>query len=263
MLRKAIGSAATVLCPDMEDSVPLSGKEEARDRIVSLLPEMNKAEGMLFPRVNGPETPFFNQDIESLMSQRTQIDGICVPMVNNVEQVHQLPKEVPLIVQIETTEAVSNLRDILRDDSRNIVAACFGADDFLTDFGIQRDHSKDQELLHFARCSIALESRAHGVISIDTPYVHFKNPEGLKSEISYLKTIGMKAKMAIHPLQVDIINEGFSLSKEEIEYAQRLVSAFEEAMAEGKGAIDFENKMVDVPVYKRMLLTLKEAGVQD
>lgn len=121
MLRKAIGSAATVLCPDMEDSVPLSGKEEARDRIVSLLPEMNKAKGMLFPRVNGPETPFFNQDIESLMSQRTQIDGICVPMVNNVEQVHQLPKEVPLI---------------LRDDSRNIVAACFGADDFLTDFGI-------------------------------------------------------------------------------------------------------------------------------
>ena len=97
---------------------------------------------------------------------------------------------------------------------------------------------------------------------MDTPYVFFKNPEGLKNELKYLKSIGMKGKFAIHPSQVDLINAAFSLTPTEIQYAERLVLEFEKALKEGKAAIDFENKMVDVPVYKRMLNALKESGLR-
>lgn len=108
----------------------------------------------------------------------------------------------------------------------------------------------------------ALHCAAHKVISIDTPYVHFKNPEGLKQELEYLKTIGIKAKFAIHPLQIDIINEAFLPNEQQIQFAQGLVAAFEQAMKDGKAAIDYENKMCDVPVYKRMVNILKRAGLR-
>ena len=69
----------------------------------------------------------------------------------------------------------------------------------MTEFGIQRDHEKDIEILDYARKVIAIESRATNIISMDTPYVFFKNPEGLKKELTYIKSIGMKGKFAIHP----------------------------------------------------------------
>jgi len=79
-----------------------------------------------------------------------------------------------------------------------IIAAAFGADDFTADIGVHRSDN-DQEL-DFARKLFALTCAAFdGIVSIDTPYVHFKNQEGLKEELKYLKSIGIKAKFAIHP----------------------------------------------------------------
>jgi citrate lyase subunit beta/citryl-CoA lyase len=140
------------------------------------------------------------------------------------------------------------------------VAGAFGADDFLTDFGIERRYNLEE--LDYFRKYFALHCAAHKVVSIDTPYVHFKDPEGLKEEVEYLKEIGMKAKFAIHPLQIDIINETFRPNEIEVKFAQGLVVAFEKAMEEGKAAINYENKMCDVPVYKRMVNLLKRAGLR-
>lgn len=141
-----------------------------------------------------------------------------------------------------------------------IIAGAFGADDFLTDFGIERKYNLEE--LDYFRKHFALHCAAHKVVSIDTPFVHFKDPEGLKKELDYLKNIGMKAKFAIHPLQIDIINEEFRPTAQEIQFAEGLVKAFEQAMEEGKAAIDYENKMCDVPVYKRMVNILKRAGMR-
>ena len=141
-----------------------------------------------------------------------------------------------------------------------VIGSAFGADDFLTDFGIERKYNLEE--LDYFRKYFALHCAAHKIVSIDTPYVHFKNPEGLKQELEYLKGIGMKAKFAIHPLQIDIINEAFRPTENEIKFAQGLVKAFEDAMKEGKAAISYENKMCDVPVYKRMINLLKRAGLR-
>jgi citrate lyase beta subunit len=141
-----------------------------------------------------------------------------------------------------------------------IVAGAFGADDFLTDFGIERSYKLEE--LDYFRKYFALHCAAHKVVSIDTPYVYYKDLEGLKIGLKYLKGIGMKAKFAIHPLQIDIINEAFRPSEIEVKFAQGLVVAFEKAMKEGKAAISYENKMCDIPVYKRMVNLLKRAGLR-
>lgn len=98
--------------------------------------------------------------------------------------------------------------------------------------------------------------------SIDTPYVQFKNPEGLQQQLDYLKSIGMKAKFAIHPTQIDQINATFSPSAEEVDYYSRMVEQFERAQTEeGKAAIVFENKMVDIAAYRRAKALLSRAAM--
>jgi len=90
------------------------------------------------------------------------------------------------------------MKEIFTIGKNRIIAAAFGADDFTADFDVYR--SDDDKELDFARKLFALTCHAFGIVSIDTPYVHYKNPEGLKNELIYLKSIGIKAKFAIHPV---------------------------------------------------------------
>ena len=90
-----------------------------------------------------------------------------------------------------------NMKEIFGYGQPRIIAAAFGGDDFTADFGVYR--SDDDRELHFARQMFALTCHAYGITSIDTPYVQYKNQEGLQKELKYLKDIGMKAKFAIHP----------------------------------------------------------------
>jgi citrate lyase subunit beta/citryl-CoA lyase len=93
-------------------------------------------------------------------------------------------------------------KEIFSAGKSRIIAAAFGADDFTADFEVYR--SKDDKELDLARKLFALTCHAFGIVSIDTPYIYYKEPEGLKRELEYLKSIGMKAKFAIHPVNNSI-----------------------------------------------------------
>lgn len=90
------------------------------------------------------------------------------------------------------------MKEIFTAGKDRIIAATFGADDFTADYDIFR--SDDDKELDYVRKLFALTCRAYGITSIDTPNIHFKNPDILKKELVYLKSIGMKAKFAIHPV---------------------------------------------------------------
>jgi citrate lyase beta subunit len=101
------------------------------------------------------------------------------------------------------------------------------------------------------------------VLALDTPYFAFRNPEGLRHNALASKKIGFKGKFAIHPAQIDMINEVFSPSAAEVEYARRVVEAFEEAERAGRGSTSLDGKVVDVPVVKRARALLEVAqGMQ-
>jgi citrate lyase beta subunit len=143
-----------------------------------------------------------------------------------------------------------NCKEILLEGKDRFIAAAFGADDFTADFEVYRSESDIE--LDFARKYFALHCHAYGITSIDTPYVQYKNPAGLRDQLTYLKTIGMKAKFAIHPTQIDLINEVLNPSAEEIEYYKRMVDAFDHMVeTQGKAALQFENKMIDVAAFRR------------
>ena len=115
--------------------------------------------------------------------------------------------------------------------------------------GIRR--AGDESELAFARQSMCIAARAAGVPALDTPYFSFRDEQGLRENIAASKQCGFKGKFAIHPAQVEIINGAFAPSIEEIDYARRVVAAFEEAERNGRGSTSLDGLVIDVPVVKR------------
>jgi citrate lyase subunit beta/citryl-CoA lyase len=135
----------------------------------------------------------------------------------------------------------------------------FGAEDFTVDMGTQRTDESSEVFL--PRAMVAIAARAADVVPLDIVYANFRDEDGLRRDIQLGKSLGYKGKFAIHPSQVQPINEMFSPLPEEIEYAKRVVAVFEEAEAQGKGATSLDGKMIDIPVVKRArsLLAMEEA----
>lgn len=171
-------------------------------------------------RTNGLESGLFETDVKGILSKETAplIDGFCVTKVDTVEMASDICKflsseerrlnlkenSLKVIPQIESTSGLADIKDILSAGKSRFVAAAFGADDFTADFEVHRSDNDSE--LDFARKYFSLCCHARKVISIDTPFVRFKDIEGLKTELAYLKSIGMQAKFAIHPVSSQAIN---------------------------------------------------------
>ena len=114
---------------------------------------------------------------------------------------------------------------------------------------IERTES-DEEIL-YPRNIIAVAARAADVPAFDTPYFGFRDPEGLRHDCLAAKRLGFRGKFAIHPAQIEVINEAFSPSHDEVEQARRVVAAFEEAERQGRGSTSVDGRVIDVPVVRR------------
>jgi citrate lyase subunit beta/citryl-CoA lyase len=275
MLKKSYNIGAHVLVPDLEDSVPISDKQNAIGIIKSHLPEMKSADSnrLIFPRVNSLQSGLFETDIDSLLTEETfkHIDGLVVPKLSTPEELSIVndkisklekykDKPLKLIVWIESTLGLVNLKDILVLNKKldRLIGLAFGAEDFANDFETER--KADLSNIEVPRAIFAYTVHAFGLIPFDTPYVEFKNTDGLISDIKKVKSIGFKGKFAIHPSQVDVINKNFSPSETEIEEAYVIVEAFEKSIKEGRASLGVNGKMVDYPVYKRALGVLETAN---
>ena len=168
--------------------------------------------------------------------------------------------QIKMIPWIESAKAIMHCYDICRASPR-LVAVAFGGEDFTHDMGIER--LEDESEVAFARNQLCIAARAAGILALDTPYFRFKDEDGLRTNSSEAKQCGFKGKFAIHPAQIDAINETFSPSTKEIEYARRVVQAFEEAERSGRGSTSLEGKVIDVPVVKRARALLELAGEND
>jgi citrate lyase subunit beta/citryl-CoA lyase len=104
-------------------------------------------------------------------------------------------------------------------------------------------------------------ARVADILALDTPFVDFRDEEGLVRESEWVRSLGFKGKYLIHPSQIGPVNRVFRPSEEEVAYARRVVEAFEEAVARGHGAVQVDGRMVDAPVAKRArsLIELAEA----
>ena len=260
MLEKALGLRPDAYVPDMEDSVPPSEKATARSITSSMLPSLSSAGPLVIPRVNSLGTGLLEDDLAAVVGPH--IYGVSVGKIASPEDVAAVSEvlerlealaglkagAVKLVPWIETALGVVNAYSISAASQR-IVGVAFGAEDFTADMGIER--TPDQSEVEYARRVVCVAARAAGVPALDTPYFTLRDPEGLRSDAADARAFGFKGKFAIHPEQIQVINETFSPSGAEIEYALRVVAAFEEAERRGTAATSLDGKVVDVPVVER------------
>jgi citrate lyase subunit beta/citryl-CoA lyase len=268
MLAKAAALTPDAFVPDMEDSVPVEEKAHARDVTASFLAQLAQSGVLVIPRVNALETGLLEADAAAVVgphSYGVSVGKIYTPrdveIISDILARLELKGGLPvgqtkLVLWIETAMAIVHAYDICVASPR-IVGVAFGAEDFTHDMGIERT-AEDSEVA-VPRSLMCVAARAANVLALDTPYFLFRDAEGLQHNALASKKIGFKGKFAIHPSQLDIINATFAPSPADIDYARRVVAAFEEAERAGKGATSLDGKVVDVPVVKRARALLEVA----
>ncbi|MBI4198520.1 MAG: CoA ester lyase [Chloroflexi bacterium] len=270
MLTKSATLPADVLVPDMEDSVPEGQKQQARELIKSMAPTLAQKGQLVMPRINALNTGLAHEDLAAIVSP--QVYGVTVGKVESPWEIQELSKileslerkaglpvgHTKLVPWLENAKAVLNAHAIAAASPR-IAGVAFGAEDFTDSMGVERTDGGTE--LAYARAAVAVAARAADMLAIDTPYVNFRDTDGLAREIRAVLPFGFKAKFSIHPVQVEVINRLFSPSEESIAYARKVVAVWDEAAAKGIGAIALDGKMIDVPVVKRArnLLALADA----
>ena len=269
MLEKSPGFDADVLVADLEDSVPAAEKTAARELVRELAPSLSSMGRKVMVRVNSLDTGLTADDLRAVVNP--QLYGVSLGKVDSpwhirecrrllgIEELRQgMPLgSIKIIPWIENAAGVLNMADIVGASSR-VVALAFGAEDYTNDMGLLRTEGGEE--VRLPRAMVPIAARAAGIVALDTPYVRFRDADGLRREAESACSLGYKGKFSIHPAQLETINAVFTPKEEDLEYARRVVKAWEEAEAQGRGALALDGNMVDVPVVKRAynLLQLAE-----
>lgn len=265
---KALPGPADVVMLDLEDSVPLDAKDAARDQVIrSLLSQTPGGRTIAF-RMNGIESPMGYRDLlEVVTAAGDRIDTVVVPKVNHPGDIHFVDRLLAGIEQhkgfttpigieasIETAEGMLRVSEIARA-SRRIQTLVFGIADYSGSVGARivsiSGHGENEEEIYpghrwnFALSRIVMAAKANGAMAIDAPYGNFRDPEGLKRSAGMACALGCDGKWAIHPDQIECINQVFSPTAEDIQRARKILDADACARAEGKGAVAVDGRMVD------------------
>jgi citrate lyase subunit beta/citryl-CoA lyase len=269
-VEKAKTLTADIICFDLEDSVPESEKHIAR-RIIAetLLARRQEYSGDIYVRTNSPESGLVPDDLKAVLQKG--IDGIVVPKVNDANQMLKMKKhivmlekqrktdKIALMPSIETARGVVNAYLVASADER-IKALVFGVFDFLYDMRLDYDEH-DPTGYSYVRAKIPVDARAAGVHAIDAIWQKIDDIDGLTKDATMARRLGYSGKSIIHPSQIEPVHKVFRPSKNEVEWAKKVVQTLGQAMKKGtgRGAVRLEGKMIDVVHYKQAKAILDAA----
>lgn len=287
MHSKAAESAADVVMLDLEDSVPVDQKEQARAQVIETLHQFDWSKKTVTVRINSLDTAFGYRDLLEVAEGAGEIiDNIVIPKVNTEKDIHfadcmlsgiemskGFTRTIGIEASIETAEGLLNAAKIAAASPR-ILSLVFGIADYSASVGarlvsISGHGEKEEDLYpghrwHYPLSRMVMSAKACGALAIDAPYGNFKDEEGLRKAAVMTCALGCDGKWAIHPSQIDVINEVFTPSAEEIALAQKVLAANEEATSSGKGAIAVDGRMVDqatVRMAKQLYSRAKHLGL--
>jgi citrate lyase subunit beta/citryl-CoA lyase len=254
---------------DLEDSVHPSEKDAARIVVRNALRcvDFHGAERMV--RINQP--PLGLIDLEEVVPESPHL--ILIPKVENADQVREVAQRVEniqagesrgpvwLMPILESALGIEHAFEIARATD-SIVAVTIGLEDYTADLGVRKTTEGSESL--YARTRLVNAAHAAGVQAIDSVFGDVGDMEGLKTWGSQSRSLGFEGMGCIHPRQIQPIHEAFAPSTEEIEKAQRIVIAFQEAEAKGLGVVSLGSRMIDRPVVlraQRLVERARRAGL--
>jgi citrate lyase beta subunit len=223
---------------DLEDAVAPAEKAAARDVVVAVGPRVL--------RVNGADTPFFADDLAAIGA--LELDALVLPKATP-EAVAALGEAGPPVIAI--VETAQGLRRAYETAAATRVAALvLGAVDLGAGVGLL-PRPDGLEIL-YARSKVVFDSAAAGIRPpFDVVHLDTRDEQGLEAECGLARSLGFGGKVCIHPAQVPVVNRVFTPAAAEIEWARRVIEAYEQAEREGRGVLALDGVMVDLPVVTR------------
>jgi len=270
MITTAATEAGDAVILDLEDACPIVEKETGRIFARDSIP-MLKGKGMdVFVRVNSFDTRLTEKDIDYVVVKG--LDGVMLPKTESKEDIFRLDQllnveeekkglslnSVVILPLLESPKGISAVSEII-SGSQRVIGVSFGAGDYSREIGAGMgvtSLSADEFFLMAShpRSTIALAARAAGILAIDSPFFGLViDIDALIKEARNVKLMGFTGKLLVHPRHVDPVNQVFSPSKEEIDFAKRVIKAYEEAKVKGLGATSLGGRMIDYGSYRRAL----------
>ena len=286
MAEKALASAADAVFLDLEDAVAPDSKAAARGDVVFALKELDWQGRLKFYRANALDTPYFYRDLIGVVEEAGgALDAVIVPKVNRPEDLHvvstllsqlelamDLEKgRIKIEAQIESAEGLVNAGEISRATDR-LTALHFGPGDFAASVSMPQssigvmdewDEAYPGHRFHYAMQSIVVAARAAGLRVLDGPVADYGDEEGLRRSCLIARSLGFDGKWCIHPAQIEIVNEGFSPTAREVDWAKKVVAAYEEANVASSGSVSVDGQMVDAASIKLARNTLGKVPKRD
>ena len=271
-IEKAAALGADTLMLDIEDGVALGRKDAAAETIARALTSVNFGRSERLVRINPVRGDRGERDLEIILPSLP--DGIVLPKVENaaeldfvcqkageIEKVKGAPQgHIKILALIETPQAYMNLREICAACDR-LEGLIFGAEDLAAAIGATRTAEATEFL--YAREALVMAAAAFGLQAVDLVTVEFRDLEVLERESLAGARLGFSGKQVIHPAQVEPVQKAFTPSALEIEKARALLAAFQVHQAGGRGAFEYDGKMVDMPVIRKAQNILARAGIED
>jgi citrate lyase subunit beta/citryl-CoA lyase len=256
---------------DIEDGVAPNEKDTARQLIgVALGRPKTARSAARFVRINSIGHTRMDSDLDAVI--RPGLEGLVLPKVESTEEVNKVaavlnerepklkmpPGAVKLLIAIESPRGLLKAAQIAAHSAR-VVGLMFGAEDFGRELGLPTSREGEARDMLYARSAMVVAAASAHVQAVDGVWVDLKDTDGLVNFARQSRRLGFSGMSLIHPSQIDPINTMFSPTAEEVEYARRVVHAFEEANARGDGSIALGGQLIDRPIVERARRTLEMA----
>ena len=254
---------------DLEDSVAPAEKDAARVLVRNALLAIDFGASERQVRINqvpaGPSTELGTglDDLDFVVKYGAQL--ILIPKVETADQVQAVQARIDEIAPTQPVYLMPIIESALgcfnalaiATASPSVVALTIGLEDYTADIGAQRTLEGRESF--WARSVVVNAARAAGVQAIDTVFSDVADMKGLESSVLEAKGLGFEGKGCIHPRQIPVVHEAFAPDAAQIDKAKKIVLAFEDAQKRGLGVVSLGSKMIDPPVVKRALATVKTA----
>lgn len=253
---------------DLEDAVALKEKDSARLLVAHALQHPLYREMETVVRVNPLDSEFGLLDLNAVV--RAGVDIVRMPKTETAQDVIEMDRAISEIEQacgrevgstkmlaaIESPLGITQANQIAVA-SKRLIGIALGAEDYVRNLKTERS-PEGIELL-FARCTILQAARAAGIQAFDTVYSDANNEEGFLKEASLIKQLGFDGKSLVNPRQIELLHNLFAPTQKDVDHAQKVIEAANEAEQQGLGVVSLNGKMIDAPIIERARLVLERA----
>lgn len=248
-LEKAKGLPADALILDLEDAVAPDAKAAARDRVCEAVGSGGYGRREVMIRVNGLDTEWHADDLAA--AAKAGPAGVVVPKINSAAEValveraleaHGAPDSTMIWAMLETPVAVLGAAEIAASSER-LAVLVMGTNDLAKELHAELVPGRSPLAHGLSACLTG--ARAAGKVILDGVYNDISDAEGFEAECLQGRQLGFDGKTLIHPSQLEPCNRVFAPSEAEVEQARKVIAAFEEAQAAGKGVVTVDGRMIE------------------